>query len=335
MDSDALFHVKQLFWQGSYKGKTHNAGPAAVAEVELGLTCDLGCTDCIAESTSVDISDQSDPESLSRALYAARSHLALQPPATSAAVSLLNTALSSNEPPASARAIQSFAGYLDASEDDKESKLDELRDLVLEYEGEEVDEETREEERIVRCMAGTAFILQIEVEEAVTTLTEGCGKTDLECTALLVQLLLSLDRRDLAQTTYQSAKQWGDDSLLIQIMEAWIGMKTGGRLLNQSYYLYEELYQLPSGRTPAVLASHAAAHFLLGHVEEAKADILEAQGTQSGKSDPAVLSVGTSLSMPHAYDQLTVVAPRHPLVADVQSKSAAFDEAAAKFSVTA
>lgn len=93
---------------------------------------------------------------------------------------MLNSALSSNEPPASARAIQAFAGYLDASEEDREGKLDELRDLVLEYEGEEVDEETREEERIVRCMAGTAFILQNEVEEAVTTLTEGCGKTDLE-----------------------------------------------------------------------------------------------------------------------------------------------------------
>jgi coatomer protein complex subunit epsilon len=138
------------------------------------------CTDCIAESTSVDINDLSDPESLSRALYAARSHLALQPPATSSAVSLLNSALSSNEPPASARAIQAFAGYLDASVEDREGKLDELRDLVLEYEGEEVDEESREEERIVRCMAGTAFILQNEVEEAVTTLTEGCGKTDLE-----------------------------------------------------------------------------------------------------------------------------------------------------------
>lgn len=48
----------------------------------------------------------------------------------------------------------------------------------------------------------------------------------LRSTALLIQLLLSLDRRDIAQTTYQSAKQWGEDSLLIQIMEAWIGMKT-------------------------------------------------------------------------------------------------------------
>jgi coatomer protein complex subunit epsilon len=135
---------------------------------------------CVEEATSVDISDLSDPESLSRALYAARSHLAATPPATSAAVSVLESALSSNEPLASARAIKAFADFVEALGDDKESKLEELRDLLLEYEGEEVNEDTREEERIVRCMAGTAFILQDEVEEAVTTLTEGCGKSDLE-----------------------------------------------------------------------------------------------------------------------------------------------------------
>lgn len=44
--------------------------------------------------------------------------------------------------------------------------------------------------------------------------------------ALLVQLLLSLDRRDLAQTTYQTAKKIGNDSRLVQAIEAWIGLKT-------------------------------------------------------------------------------------------------------------
>lgn len=44
--------------------------------------------------------------------------------------------------------------------------------------------------------------------------------------ALLVQLLLSLDRRDLAQSTYNQAKRVGNDSALVQAMEAWIGLKT-------------------------------------------------------------------------------------------------------------
>lgn len=51
-------------------------------------------------------------------------------------------------------------------------------------------------------------------------------RTDANSTALLVQLLLALDRKDLAQTTYQAAKRIGNDSTLIQAMEAWIGLKT-------------------------------------------------------------------------------------------------------------
>ncbi len=44
--------------------------------------------------------------------------------------------------------------------------------------------------------------------------------------ALLVQILLSLDRRDVAMSTYQSAKKIGNDSTLVQVMEAWIGLKS-------------------------------------------------------------------------------------------------------------
>ena len=36
-------------------------------------------------------------------------------------------------------------------------------------------------------------------------------------------------------------------------------------------------------------------------MDEAKADILEAQQRQDGKQDPAVLSVAASLNMPDAY----------------------------------
>lgn len=55
----------------------------------------------------------------------------------------------------------------------------------------------------------------------------GTGGADvLDSNAVLVQLLLSLDRRDLAQTTYQNVKKFGNDNILVQAMEAWIGLKT-------------------------------------------------------------------------------------------------------------
>ena len=76
----------------------------------------------------------------------------------------------------------------------------------------------------------------------------------------------------------------------------------GARPLHQAYYFYEELYQLPAGRTPSVLASHAAAHLLLGHVDEAKADIQEAMEKDDGAADGDVLSVATSLGIEGASE---------------------------------
>lgn len=44
--------------------------------------------------------------------------------------------------------------------------------------------------------------------------------------ALQVQILLSLDQLAAAQQAYQAAKVWAEDSLVIQLCEAWIGLRT-------------------------------------------------------------------------------------------------------------
>lgn len=112
----------------------------------------------------------SDDEGIDRTLYAARANLALG--STSAAQSLLSG-------PSDAprfKAVKVFADYLESKD---EGKVDEIRDLVLEFDGEEA-EEVNVDEAVVRAMAGTVFILAGENEEAVATLSEGCGKRDLE-----------------------------------------------------------------------------------------------------------------------------------------------------------
>ncbi|KAI9632071.1 coatomer epsilon subunit-domain-containing protein [Dioszegia hungarica] len=307
MEADSLYHVKQLFYQA-----------------------------CITEASSQPHSpSDSSADALPRALYIARANLALSPPSISAAQAVLKPFLAESAPSPAAKAVAALATYL-TSESGRAGVVDEVRDLVLEYETEEEGSEERKiEEGVVRVMAGTLFILEGEKEEAVATLTEGSAKTDLECLALLVQLLLSLDRRDLAQSTYQSAKKIGNDSTLIQAMEAWIGLKTGARPLHQSYYYFEELYQLPSGRTGPVLAGHAAAHLLLTHVEEAKADIQEALQRDGGDKDGDVLAVGTSLGLEGYASKLSAAAPSHPFALDLAAKSSLFDEAAGKFGIAA
>jgi len=46
-----------------------------------------------------------------------------------------------------------------------------------------------------------------------------------------------------------------------------------------------------------VLASHAASHLLLGHVDEAKADINEALQREGGDREGDVLAVAASLRL--------------------------------------
>jgi hypothetical protein len=74
--------------------------------------------------------------------------------------------------------------------------------------------------------------MQVEAEAGAAATASASAhwtRADANSTALLVQLLLALDRKDLAQTTYQAAKRIGNDSTLIQAMEAWIGLKTVSR----------------------------------------------------------------------------------------------------------
>lgn len=135
----------------------------------------LPCVACISEATSQGIAPSDDPSSLHRAIYVARSHLAISPSSAQDARGAIKPFLESAP---SAKAVDAFARYLSAA-DEKEGVLDELRDLVIEFEGSEGDE-TKIEEGFVRTLAGTVFILEVEHEEAVATLTEGVAKTDIE-----------------------------------------------------------------------------------------------------------------------------------------------------------
>lgn len=105
-------------------------------------------------------------------LYRARAHIALNDPKS--ALKLL-PADSEN---VAIKAVAALARYVDTEEtEDKESALEELRDLSVEIEGDDV-EGTERDKSIVRVLAGTAFARAGEVEEALETL--GVGTEDLE-----------------------------------------------------------------------------------------------------------------------------------------------------------
>jgi coatomer protein complex subunit epsilon len=75
------------------------------------------------------------------------------------------------------KAVAALARYVSAADAAKEPILEELRDLAVEIEGDDVEGSDRDK-LVVRVLAGTAFALAGEVEEALETL--GSETEDLE-----------------------------------------------------------------------------------------------------------------------------------------------------------
>ncbi|KAK0542613.1 hypothetical protein OC846_006685, partial [Tilletia horrida] len=96
----------------------------------------------------------------------------------------------------------------------------------------------------------------------------------------------------------RSPRSWADDSLLIQLIEAWLRLSTGGRAAQQAYYVYEELAQHPgmaeSKNLISVLIGTAAA--LAIHPKYAEADKVLADAASLDPSNAHVLANRASLA---------------------------------------
>lgn len=160
-----------------------------------------------------------------------------------------------------------------------------------------------------------------------------------------MHILLSINRLDLAQKEYNAARTWADDSLLIQLIEAWIGLKSGGTAAQQAYYVYDELSQNPStGHSASVLNGKAAAQAALAHYEEARGAFDEAltvdeKAANALANKAALASYGAkateaTAAAQDALERLRRIKPQHPLLSDLAEKERAFDEAASHFALS-
>ncbi|KAG8979923.1 hypothetical protein FRC05_007366 [Tulasnella sp. 425] len=306
MDSDSLFYLQNQFYLGNYKYLCDNPLPP-----------------------------KSDPSYLATVCYTARSHIALKN--YSAALSLLGTDTS---PPT--RALTSLAKYLSATGDDKDTYLEELRDLTIEVEdGFEGDSEDGAGVGVVKVVAATAFFAEGEVEEALTTLGAGCKSRDIECVALIVHIYLSIARPDLAKKEYEAAKKWADDSLLIQMVEATIGLAVGSRTLQTAQYIYAEQVSAPGSSTnPAILTAKGISHILLGAYSEAENALNEALAIDPKYAEALAAKVtlaelrGKKNEVDEAVSRLQASHPDHILLKDLAEKESAFDSAASQFALS-
>lgn len=158
--------------------------------------------------------------------------------------------------------------------------------------------------------------------------------------ALLVQIHLQNNRTDLAIKEVGAAKRWAQDSLLINLAEAWTNLRVGGSEKYQSaYYVFEELASAPGAKGKS-LVGQAVSELLLGRVEEAESALNQVLESGDGGSDAVanalvlqyVVGKGLGSRAAELRDLLETTNEEHAMLVDLKEKEALFDTAAGKYS---
>lgn len=176
---------------------------------------------------------------------------------------------------------------------------------------------------IVRYQVGLALYENGDAQQALEVLgvTGNGGSTELECIALGVHILLAIQRVDLAEKEFLAARQQNDDSILVQYMEAWIGLVRGGRTTQQAYYVYDEMSQNSSvAQTPSMvpaLVGKAVAQAAQDDMRSAKATLdeahlLDAQHTLVQADQAVVKSLASETSGDDAQEATRAYAVAEP-----------------------
>jgi coatomer protein complex subunit epsilon len=108
----------------------------------------------------------------------------------------------------------------------------------------------------------------------------------LQCSvALIVQIYLSINRIDLAKKQFERSKRWAEDDLLLQSIEAMIGLATGKDKYSNSLSFYTEQLGNPSLSSSHLLTSRGVTRLLRGEIQEAKSDLEESLEQEKGDAE--------------------------------------------------
>ena len=284
----ATFEIQSLFYQNAFAG-------------------------CIALARQQAPSGPVDEVSLLRLVYAARASIALGDLAGARQL------LGDDAESPMAMSVLFLADYLETIRtvglEESDSILEQLQMLLDVVEPGDLSSE------IVRYNVGLALFERGESQAALETLgvTGAGGSTELECIALGVHILLAIHRVDLAEKEYLAARQWGDDALLVQFMEAWIGLVRGGRSTQQAYYVYDEMSQnsniVNTANMVPLLVGKAVAQAAQGEANAASATLSEAEaldaaypGVAANRAVVTALSGETSADAANAAARYVIVA---------------------------
>ena len=175
----------------------------------------------------------------------------------------------------------------------------------------------------VQVLAGTVLQAAGKSDDALALL--GRHQNNLEAAALAVQIHLAANRTERAARDVRAARQWAQDALLVNLAEAWLGLRVGGERYQQAFYEFEDMP-----------VHQAVAELHLGRLPEAEAALAqvrnEATEDVSALANTVALEALAGKETGELMAELQGKAPEHPLVVDLKEKEDLFEQAAAKYS---
>jgi len=185
----------------------------------------------------------------------------------------------------------------------------------------------------VELLCGTVLADAGLVEDALALLSKHQGSLD--AVALTVQIHLQQNRTDLAAKEATNARKWAQDSLLVNVIESWVGMREGGEKYQAAYYVFEELAQAAATQSIQSLVGQAVAELHLGRLPEAEAAFQQAEQLDPQNADVlsnmVVLNTILGKDTAEAMAGLQKVKPGHQMLVDFAEKRTEFERACEKY----